>query len=146
MSAGYSDTLDDIVRQWARAKIQRIDIMNYNGANLAYTHGADMANRLGLSDTQRLGVTPFPASTSVRVDAPPAQPEPPVVPVPSASPAPSRWTPVLAGLGGGLLGAGAMLAAEWIGGPTSPPTQPDPATVVRPGEVGLKIEGVPDVP
>lgn len=64
MSTGVNGgTLDEIVREWARAQIQRMDIVNYNGAQLSYNHQADMANRLGLSDKQKLGVTPFPCPT-----------------------------------------------------------------------------------
>lgn len=59
--------LDDIVREWARAQIQKLDIWNYNGAMLSYNHQADMANRLGLTDRQKLGVTPFPCPTNQSV-------------------------------------------------------------------------------
>ena len=59
-----ADTLDDIVREWARAKIQKMDILNHNGAMLAYTSKAELANRVGLTDRQKLGVTPFPSPPS----------------------------------------------------------------------------------
>lgn len=58
------NTLDDIVREWARTQIQQQDIVNYNGAQLSYNHQSDMANRLGLTDRQKLGVTPFPCPTN----------------------------------------------------------------------------------
>ena len=58
------NTLDQIVREWARAQIQRMDIVNYNGAQLSYNHQADMSNRLGLSEKQKLGVTPYPCPTN----------------------------------------------------------------------------------
>ena len=70
------DTLDAIVREYVRAKIQGIDIRNYNGANLAYTHAADMANKLGLTPDQKIGVTPFPSNNTVVISTPPAEPEP----------------------------------------------------------------------
>jgi hypothetical protein len=65
--AVYPDTLDDILREYARVKIQRIDIMNHNGAMLAYTDKANMANKLGLTEQQKLGVTPFPSPTNTNI-------------------------------------------------------------------------------
>lgn len=76
---GVNDiTLDEIVREWARAQIQRMDIVNYNGAQMSYNHQADMSNRLGLSEKQKLGVTPYPCPTSqtLSVGGTPEEPRP----------------------------------------------------------------------
>jgi len=61
------DLLGKIVSEWARAEIQKKDILNYNGALLSYTDKARIANLLGLTDQQKLGVTPFPSPTTVAI-------------------------------------------------------------------------------
>jgi hypothetical protein len=66
------DTLDEIVREWARTKIQRVDILNHNGAMLAYTDKANVANKLGLTEKQKLGVTPFPSSYTIMAGVEPS--------------------------------------------------------------------------
>lgn len=58
------DTLDAIVREWARSQLQQKEITNYNGANLAYNHAANIANSLKLSEEQKLGIAPFPGRPS----------------------------------------------------------------------------------
>lgn len=63
----HQDTLDAIVREWARAKIQKLDILNHNGAMMVYNAKADLANKLGLSEKQKLGVTPFPSPSSLAI-------------------------------------------------------------------------------
>lgn len=61
------DLVGKIVSEWARTEIQKRDILNYNGAMLAYTDKARIANLLGLSDDQKLGVTPFPSPTTIAI-------------------------------------------------------------------------------
>lgn len=61
------DLIGRIVSEWARTEIQKKDILNYNGAMLAYTDKARIANLLGLSDEQKLGVTPFPSPTTIAI-------------------------------------------------------------------------------
>jgi hypothetical protein len=64
------DMLADIVKAYAAAKIQRLHILNQNGANMVYNHGRDIANKLGLGNppqgeaNQNLGITPFPNPSS----------------------------------------------------------------------------------
>jgi hypothetical protein len=66
------NTLDAIIREWARAQIQLLDIRNYNGAAMTYIDKANMANQLGLSEQQKIGVTPFPSpqTRSLAITAP----------------------------------------------------------------------------
>jgi len=128
--------LDEIVREWARTAIQQKDVLNYNGANLAYNHAADIANKLGLSATQKLGVTPFPqsnVSSNVQVTDQTSL----------AGSLLSRLLPVALGaaLGGGGIGLGMMLAGRAI----APPSPPPPAIVAPPaqgqGDVDFSIQG-----
>lgn len=145
------DTLDDIVRAYARAKIQKMDILNYNGANLAYNHAVSTANNLGLNPAQKLGISPFPASnTSVNVIGgdPVSTPQQSQA---GAASQPTRgnrqapelpkfpwWIPAAVSA---VTGAGiAVGAMNYLGGNTKPP-----ATVeVDSGgaSVGLEVDGV----
>lgn len=47
----------------------RRNIHNYNGSLLAYTHQANMANQLGLSDEQKRAIAPFPDARAQNVSA-----------------------------------------------------------------------------
>lgn len=154
------DTLDAIVREYVRVKLQSIDIRNYNGANLAYTHAADMANKLGLDERQKIGITPFPAPTTVSIQQAPPTPEPPPTPAPSPAPAetagggeaPSQktawpsWLPPL--LGGAAGVAVTLLAGQLFFSSPKEPPKPEakpPAQVAGrqgEGEVGLTVEGI----
>lgn len=63
-------TLDLICREYLGSVIQSRHIFNQNGANLVYTHGCDMANKLGLNDRQKMNITPFPSPTSIQITQP----------------------------------------------------------------------------
>jgi hypothetical protein len=148
-------TFNDVLREYARAKIQQIDIHNYNGANLAYNHASDTANKLGLSDEQKLGVAPFPGhpnNTSVNVGGDSTErelldrlerlaqqeppPSPPVAPPTTTPPAPEPgpqpaakkmpgWLGPIAGVVGGAGSLGALLLLLQGLSPNTPPS-PDP--------------------
>lgn len=81
-NSGSQDLLEQVCRDYMSAKIQAHHIKNYNGANLAFNHAADIANKLGLSPSQASGITPFPCpantfSFSNQVSPPePQQPAP----------------------------------------------------------------------
>jgi hypothetical protein len=163
-----ADTFNEVLREFARAKIQKEHIHNYNGANLAYTHGADMANKLGLSEGQKLGVQPFPSSQSVmQVFGPGGSPQAPAQPAqqtpqprtdwsadhppperdepyprrsdPKASPWYKQWwAPALAA----MLGAGTVAAVPPVIDYWS--ASPEQPPVVDPhfdANVGLEVEG-----
>jgi hypothetical protein len=65
------NVLDDVLRAYCAAKIQRQHILNQNGANMVNNHALDIAQKLGLNTDEankRLGITPFPSpqtSTSI---------------------------------------------------------------------------------
>jgi len=128
--------LDEIIREWARTAIQQKDVLNYNGANLAYNHAADTANKLGLSAAQKLGVTPFPQSNSVSNVSVSDQTS-------LAGSLLSRLLPVVLGaaLGGGGIGLGMMLAGRAL--PPAASSPPPIATPAErgPGDVGLDVQG-----
>lgn len=100
-----TDVLDWIVTNYLGAKIQASHIMNYNGANLAFNHGRDIAKKLGLDPAQ---ITPFPCPTNVSVSTESVQP--PAKPSPAASPL------LKAGIAAALVGSGAGLIpiAQWV--------------------------------
>jgi hypothetical protein len=65
--------LEEIVRAYCAAKIQKLHILNKNGADLAYNHQRDIAQKLGLPEdpAKGLGITPYPSpvnNTNTRVD------------------------------------------------------------------------------
>lgn len=64
MQERFQDTMDAIIAAYARAKIQKLEILNHNGANLAYVSKMAAANAMGLDEKQRLGVAPFPHSST----------------------------------------------------------------------------------
>lgn len=113
---------DAIVTEWARTKVQRLDIMNYNGAQMANIHANDIAKKLGLNP-QGIGVTPFPCPSvqhiSMEQRAPSETEQAPAAPAkpPAAPPAQSGGIPgwlkalLAAGLGAGLT-AGAIWLAQ----------------------------------
>lgn len=152
INAPGSDTLDAIVREWARVKIQKLDILNYNGANLAFNHAAHTANLLGLSETQKIGVTPFPCPTNITMQQTPHQLPPEETEEAEPAPAPGKIVSLLqspAGqlfgraLGYGLPAAGLLYAGSWL---ASKPAVVQPPAVVKPadgkeGRVGLEVEG-----
>lgn len=142
------NTIESIVREWARAKIQQIDIMNYNGAQMAYNHQADVANKLGLSEKQKLGVTPFPCPTnqtivaageSKKVEEPQ---EPPTAVEAVKTTLLQKLAPYLIGaaLTGGPLG-GFMLANALPSEPRDEQTQT--ITYSDDGRVGVDVTGWP---
>lgn len=63
--------LDDLVRNVLGAylgeKIKGQNILNMNGANLAYTHAIDIAHKLGLPEDYIKNITPFPGSTTTNI-------------------------------------------------------------------------------
>lgn len=127
-----------IAKELARVKIQQQDIKNYAGANLAYNHAADTANKLGLSETQKLGISPFPGQTTINVSRE-AQAE--------EQPKPKSWLWSAAGLvlavlaSGGVGSAITAAALEWM--TTDPPPPQDPPAVAEEIDpnVGLEVEG-----
>lgn len=131
------DPLDAIMRAWAAAKIQKLHILNYNGANLAFNHAADVANKLGLSDAQKAGVTPFPCPVNISMEQAQLEPKPPV-----AMPAPkSSWLDALIVTAGAALVGGGILAGSWLMRPeTGKPVVPTTHSS-RDGKVGLEVEG-----
>lgn len=157
-----ADTVNALLREYGRAKIQKLDILNYNGANLAYNHAADTANKLGLSEQQKLGVTPFPSATNISISG--ATPKESTAPTSNPEPAKTdsavkSWVPATLGALGGAGGlAAAMLAAQYMlpdhnEEPASPPavTSPNDLNQNQPPildknydpSVGLEVEGVP---
>jgi hypothetical protein len=60
--------MDDLVKAWIGERIKQANIINQNGANLAYIHGKDIGKKLGLSEDELQGITPFPASTKIYVN------------------------------------------------------------------------------
>ena len=60
--------LEEIVKAYCAAKIQKLHILNKNGADMALNHQRDVAQKLGLSGSQdanqSLGITPFPSPTN----------------------------------------------------------------------------------
>lgn len=130
-----SDLLEKVLAEYCAAKIQSIHLMNYNGANLAYNHAADVANKLGLQPEQKLGITPYPSNTNINIAGESAeQKRKPLSP----------WVVAgLSALGGGGLAGGALGLAMLLGGEDAPPPQEPPAAVSEhsPGSVGLEVEG-----
>lgn len=59
-----SELLERLLWEYGRARIQQMDILNYNGANLAYNHARDIEKKLGLPSA----VTPFPSPTNISVN------------------------------------------------------------------------------
>lgn len=57
--------MSDLITMWAGEKIKQKNIMNQNGANLVYSHGRDIANKLGLSEEEKRAITPFPSVTKI---------------------------------------------------------------------------------
>jgi outer membrane biosynthesis protein TonB len=94
---------------WAGEKIKKINILNQNGANLAYVHGQDIAKKLGLEKDVRDNITPFPATVNIAVECggdkeepepepeqevkPPKKEEKPPKPAPKPEPEPEEAKP-----------------------------------------------------
>lgn len=165
-----ADPLDqmiaDVVGEYFRSKIQTQDIRNYAGANMAFNHAADIANKLGLSNEQKAGVAPFPGRpnvTNLQVGDPqladriaelvsaikqptgePAatQDQPAVAERVSSA---AKWiVPLIAGVSGaGTLGAGLLVFQSLFGGTpgNSTPTNKGAETGID-ANVGLEIEGI----
>lgn len=97
------DLLEWVVAQYFASKIQSKHILNYNGANLAYTHAVDIANKLGLTDRQKALITPFPSPVNLTV----TNSEVKDIEPPSSSSKTSIWDrikwPLLVGLIGSAL-------------------------------------------
>lgn len=134
------DTTLEIQKEYARNKIQQKEILNYAGANLAYTHAADMSNKLGLNDEQKLGVQPFPASHSIRIEQNTTTPEQSTTPT---TPTPTKNKSKL------LLAAG-ITAASLLSGGAGAALSPTILSMLNKkeevvenvgGEVDLKVEG-----
>ena len=62
-----------IAKGYFAEKIRTQNIMNYNGANLAYRHSADMANKLGLGEEQKDQIVTYPGGRSTEVTVTPKQ-------------------------------------------------------------------------
>lgn len=67
--------LDDLCRSYLGEKIKRQNILNQNGANLVFLHAQDVASKLKLAEDLRQNITPYPSTTFVMNEQPPAQPE-----------------------------------------------------------------------
>jgi hypothetical protein len=134
------DLLGKIVSEWARTEIQKKDILNYNGAMLAYTDKARVANLLGLSDEQKLGVTPFPSPTTIAIGG--NNQEPQSQQKPQAQKAPKTqsdwWKYLLAAVAASGVTVGGMALNK----------QPQPQAPVpeqSQGNVDLDMEGFPNL-
>jgi hypothetical protein len=118
--------------------ILKRNIHNYNGANLAYNHASDTANKLGMSDEQKQRLAPFPqipGNTTVNVNSNQPQPEKP-------SPPPAKGAKALPLLLAAALGAGGAGLGYLLTRP-SPPVpvvvQPEEPHDHNPG-VGLDVK------
>jgi hypothetical protein len=102
------DLLEWIVGQYLGQKIQAKNILNYNGANMAFNHARDIAQKLNL-DVNR--ITPFPAnSTSINVSMPDSPPTP-TAPQTSTTPATDGMKPwQQAAIAAMLMASGAAVA------------------------------------
>jgi hypothetical protein len=101
--------LDDLVKAYLGEKIKRINIMNQNGANLAFLHGKSVGRNLGLSQEDLASITPFPAPTNITITS---GADDSVKNTGSESPTRSRllsWlAPLLIGIGGAGTGVVTM--------------------------------------
>ena len=161
LPTGHDDLLDGIVREWVRVKLQHRHILNYNGANLAYNHAADIANKLQLSDRQKLGIAPFPAAppnTVIAIDGgkPMEESKPEATPAKESALASAMNSPTGSVIGkvfgwgvlpttaaGGLIYLGTLLAGSGNVPPATQPAAPPPvvAPTTNRGNVGLEVEG-----
>lgn len=126
-----SELLDQVLWEYARAKIQKLDIVNYAGANMAFNHARDIEKKLGLPSS----VTPFPSPTNISV----SQVQPAPQQQQQTTPPPSQPASALSGPLGWLAAAGVasvpptllalILALRGGASPTAatPPTYPGPA-------------------
>ena len=68
----FFDKMADVYLKLSQAylgeKIKKLNILNQNGANLVYTHGRDIAHKLGFSEDELANITPFPAPTTVVIN------------------------------------------------------------------------------
>lgn len=154
------DQQHELVAKYVGEKIKTCNILNYNGANLAYNHARDTAAKLGLDSN---GINPYPGTDKVVVvsnqETPvPPPPEPEVPPLPEKKKGLPTWASLLLGAGltaagGGALALPAVLPgiAAWIvsqAGVTQPapeqkPVEEKPPVVVpehKQGDVGFTIE------
>lgn len=117
--------------QWLSTVIQKQHILNYNGANLAYNHGRDIANKLGLEPAS---ISPFPASTKISVQQPPPTPPSPPIPQPSQTHVEVNQTPTWqkVAMGAALVAAGAGIPGVIHMATTSAVSQPVQAAPVQP--------------
>ena len=151
MQERLQGTIADIVRGAGEAMVQRMHILNHNGANLAYVNKAAVANACGLSDEQKFNVTPFPSPPAIFIGGSeaaasgnetavpqeqPSQPQSPPQPAPpennqSGQEAPtSTWRKVWPFLLTAALAGGSGAAIDhWM--------QPEPTM----GVVDLELEG-----
>lgn len=111
-SYGGVDVLDRVLMEWARAKIQRLDILNYNGANLANLHAHDMAKKMGFNPSA-IGVTPYPSPSVTNISMEQRQPAPEPQPATPAPP-PAKWPQWLTLVAALAAGAGAAAGGSWL--------------------------------
>lgn len=143
MSGHFLDIIREIVKEAARAEIQQQDIMNKNGADLAYIDKANLANVLGLSDQQKLGVTPFPSPQNTAINIGGGGGDDLQSPPPIPKQTKSKWPMILgsAVLGSALTAGG--IALPHLLKPREPNTQANTQPDQEPGigQVGIKVEG-----
>ena len=123
---------------YLKEKVKRQNIINYNGANMAYTHGKDIAQKLRLGDVYH-DIAPFPSRTEINVEAPPAKPSEAGLPIP-------KWAiSTIASLltGSALTGGGLALYNHYFGevsGDVSEVNVNMPPGETSQGTVGLTVE------
>lgn len=150
MPTDGENSVEWAAKHYLAAKVQSKHILNYNGANMAYAHAADMANRLGLTEEQKAKITPFPANNTTIVvqggeqqeTAQETSPTPPAAAEPAKA---SGLHPLVKNALIAALGAGAVPLAygayqHYTQSPAVAPIDP-PAVVqpVDPGEVGYEV-------
>lgn len=54
--------LAGIVQKWGDEQLKSKNILNYNGANLAYIHGRDVAQKLGVDEEN---IMPYPSRVTI---------------------------------------------------------------------------------
>lgn len=134
------DLVEQLAAQLLSSKIQARHILNYNGANLAYTHALDMATKLGLSPEEKARITPFPAP-SYNIQLAPGADASAESNASQASPSlaerATKWlAPAI--VGASLLGGGQLLQGYLSQSPAAAPTPP-PASD-QSGNLGFTVE------
>ena len=160
--ASAEDAISKVAWETLAAKLQGKHIQNYAGANLAYTHAMDIANKLGLTADQKSRIAPFPARPSSNVNIygdgmldvlrTAVQGRSSDTPQPSPEKSKAGMLPklltagALVAFGGGVIPAG-NFALELIADklkhdhpPVTTPVEPIPVEPGPDGHVGFRVE------